>query len=177
MRRWVVKIFLAVFPRIYQTTHAKFTLFSLSKYGNSGNVPYRPPKLLRYCKAGSQLFSIGRVRLKKMRNPFFEPCMKSLKPNELHNYIYQSGPEDEAWKLPVGIDRLIVLDPVYDRPEFELWNKIVWTVFPKVKRTNLKLKWTMSLNSQFLVFFMLSILLMWPWPIEQLHFSSRIWLY
>ena len=46
--------------------------------------------------------------------------MKSLKPNELHNYIYQSGPEDEAWKLPVGIDRLIVLDPVYDRPEFEL---------------------------------------------------------
>lgn len=37
--------------------------------------------------------------------------MKSLKPNELHNYIYQSGPEDEAWKLPVGIDRLTVLDP------------------------------------------------------------------
>ena len=76
-----------------EKTHAKFTLFSLSKYGNSGNVPYRPPKLLRYCK----------------------PCMKSLKPNELHNYIYQSGPEDEAWKLPLGIVRLTVNVGQYQR--------------------------------------------------------------
>ena len=36
--------------------------------------------------------------------------MKSLKPNELHNYIYQSGPEDEAWKLPTGIGRPTILD-------------------------------------------------------------------
>ena len=78
---------------VHQKTHAKFTLFSLSKYGNSGNVPYRPPKLLRYCK----------------------PCMKSLKPNELHNYIYQSGPEDEAWKLPLGIVRLTVNVGQYQR--------------------------------------------------------------
>ena len=34
--------------------------------------------------------------------------MKSLKPNELHNYIYQSGPEDEAWKLPIGNVRLTI---------------------------------------------------------------------
>ena len=38
--------------------------------------------------------------------------MKSLKPNELHNYIYQSGPEDEAWKLPIGIGRSTILDHV-----------------------------------------------------------------
>ena len=49
----------------------------------------------------------------------FKPCMKSLKPNELHNYIYQSGPEDEAWKLPTGIDRLIIFD--HPRRPTKLW--------------------------------------------------------
>ena len=37
-----------------------------------------------------------------------KPCVKSLKPNELHNYIYQSGPEEEAWKLQIGIVRVTI---------------------------------------------------------------------
>ena len=102
MRRWVINNFRDLSMHLSNNPRkVHFILFI--KIWKFWKRPISTSKTTALLQGRITIFSDRQTQRKY--EILFKPCMKSLKPNELHNYIYQSGPEDEAWKLPIGIGR------------------------------------------------------------------------